>query len=109
MLTLAFWILLVAVLGGLFMATLDGATAPLRIGHGAIAGLGLLCLLIGALMTPGTLVWTAFALITVGFAAGATLFGVVWRDSAPPRLLVAGHGLINALGVILLGVVVFFG
>jgi len=107
MLTLAFWILLVALLGGVFMAALDGATAPLRMAHGAIAGLGLLCLLIGAFMHPGTLVWTAFALITVGFAAGATLFGVIWRDSAPPRLLVAGHGLLNALGVVILGVAVF--
>jgi len=107
MLTLAFWLLLVAALGGVFMAALDGATAPLRMGHGAIAGLGLLCLLIGAFIDPSTLVWTAFALITVGFAAGATLFGVIWRDSAPPRVLVAGHGLLNGLGVILLGVAAF--
>lgn len=89
------------------MAALDGATAPLRVGHGAIAGIGWLCLLVGAFMHPGTLVWTAFALITLGFAAGALLFGVVWRDSAPPRLFVAGHGLVNALGVILLGVAAF--
>ncbi|GAB3671880.1 hypothetical protein [Salinisphaera aquimarina] len=107
MLTLAFWLLLVAALGGLTMATLDGATRPLRLGHGAIAGLGLLALLVGALMAPGTLVWTAFGLLAVGFGAGAVLFGVVWRESAPPRLLIIGHGLINALGVVLLGVAVF--
>ena len=50
MLVVAFWLLLIAALGGAAMAVLDGATAPLRMGHGAIAGLGLLCLLIGALI-----------------------------------------------------------
>lgn len=107
MLTIAFWLLLVAALGGATMAALDGATRPLRIGHGAIAGIGLLCLLIGALIDPGTLVWTAFALIAIGFGAGAVLFGLVWQHSAPPKPIVLGHGLLNGLGVILLGVQVF--
>jgi hypothetical protein len=107
MLVLAFWLLVIAALGGATMATLDGATRPLRIGHGAIAGLGLACLLIGALITPGTLVWTAFALLAIGFGAGAVLFGLVWKHSAPPKLFIYGHGAINTLGVILLGVAVF--
>ncbi|MES1923881.1 hypothetical protein [Salinisphaera sp. T31B1] len=107
MLVLAFWVLLAAAGGGAAMAGLDGATRPLRIGHGLIAGLGLFCLLIGALIEPGTLVWTAFGLLALGFAAGATLFGVIWRNSAPPRMLIWAHGAVNTLGVILLGVVVF--
>lgn len=107
MLTLAFWLLLVAALGGATMAALDGATRPLRLGHGAIAGLGLLSLLIGALMHPGAWVWSAFALVAIGFGAGAVLFAVIWRDSAPPRAFIYGHGLINALGVILLGIAVY--
>lgn len=107
MLVVAFWLLLIAALGGAAMAVLDGATAPLRMGHGAIAGLGLLCLLIGALIAPGTLVWSAFALLAVGFGAGAVLFGLVWKHSAPPRLLILGHGAINTLGVLLLGIAVF--
>ena len=107
MLLVAFWLLLIAALGGGAMAALDGATRPLRMGHGAIAGLGLLCLLIGALMAPGTLVWTAFALLAIGFGAGAVMFGLVWQHSAPPKLFIYGHGAINTLGVILLGVAVF--
>lgn len=107
MLVIAFWLLVIAALGGIAMAALDGATRPLRMGHGAIAGLGLLCLLIGALIEPGTLVWTAFALLAIGFGAGAVLFGLVWQHSAPPRPIVLGHGLINGLGLTLLGVAVF--
>lgn len=107
MFVVAFWLLVVAALGGIAMAVLDGATRPLRMGHGAIAGLGLLCLLVGALMDPGVLVWSAFALLAVGFGAGAVLFGLVWQHSAPPRILVLGHGAINTLGVILVGVQAF--
>lgn len=107
MLVIAFWLLVIAALGGITMAALDGATRPLRMGHGAIAGLGLLCLLIGALIQPGTLVWTAFALLAIGFGAGAVLFGLVWQHSAPPKSIVLGHGLLNGIGVILLGVAVF--
>ena len=107
MLTLAFWILVAAALGGVTMAVLDGATKIMRIGHGLIAALGLLILLIGALGDGGTLTWTAFGILAVGFSAGAILFGVVWRDRAPPRLLIVGHGLINTLGIVALGIVVF--
>lgn len=107
MLTLAFWLLLVAALGGATMAVLDGATSMLRLGHGVLAGIGLVVLLIAALMQGTALIWTAFGLLALGFTAGAVLFGVVWRDSAPPRLFIYGHGLINTLGVILLGVAVF--
>lgn len=107
MLTLAFWILLVAAVGGAIMAALDGATKLMRAGHGLIAALGLVVLLIGALGHSGALVWTAFGLLALGFTGGAVLFGVVWRDRAPPRLMIYGHGLINTLGVITLGIVVF--
>ncbi|ERJ20553.1 hypothetical protein T35B1_00335 [Salinisphaera shabanensis T35B1] len=107
MLTAAFWLLLVAALGGLTMAVLDGATRPLRIGHGAIAGVGLLCLLIGAFIQPGLLVWSAFALVAIGFGAGAVFFGVIFKHRAPPRFLIIGHGALNGLGVLLLGIQVF--
>ncbi|ROO26673.1 hypothetical protein SAOR_10040 [Salinisphaera orenii MK-B5] len=107
MLALAFVLLLVAATGGLAMAVLDVAAPAVRTAHGGIAGLGLLVLLIGALMHGQTLVWTAFGLLAIGFAAGAVLFGLVWRERAPPRLVVAGHGLINAAGIVLLGVAIF--
>ncbi|MES1938778.1 hypothetical protein T5B8_00975 [Salinisphaera sp. T5B8] len=107
MLAAAFWLLLVAALGGLTMAALDGATRPLRIGHGAISGVGLLCLLIGAFMHPGVLVWSAFALVAIGFAAGAVFFGLIYQHQAPPRFLIIGHGALNGLGVLLLGIQVF--
>ncbi|MES1948921.1 hypothetical protein C84B14_16310 [Salinisphaera sp. C84B14] len=107
MLSAAFWLLLVASIGGLAMAALDAALRPLRIGHGAIAGAGLLCLLVGAFMHPGTLVWSAFALTAIGFGAGAVFFGVIFKHRAPPWILVIGHGALNALGVLLLGVQVF--
>lgn len=107
MLILAFWVLLVAAIGGIGMAALDGATRPLRLGHGALGALGLLFVLIGALIQPSALVWSAFALLAVGLGVGAVLFTRVWQHSAPPRAVVIGHGLINTLGLILLGVVVF--
>lgn len=107
MLTLAFWLLLAAALGGATIATLDIATAPIRLGHGALAGFGLLILLVGALAHGGALIWTAFGMILISFAAGAVFFGMVWRNSAPPRALIIGHGVLNALGVILLGLSIF--
>ncbi|MBS62929.1 hypothetical protein [Salinisphaera sp.] len=107
MLAAAFWLLLIATVGGVAMAALDAAMRPLRIGHGVIAGAGLACLLVGAFMHPGTLVWSAFALTAIGFSAGAVFFGVIYKHQAPPRILVLGHGALNALGVLLLAVAVF--
>lgn len=109
MLILAFWILLAAALGGVAIATLDMGTAPVRAGHGLIAAIGLIVLLIGALGAASALAWTAFVLIALGFSAGAIFFGLIWRDSAPPRLLIAGHGLLNGIGVLLLGIAAFAG
>lgn len=107
MLILAFWILLAAALGGVAIAALDMGTAPVRAGHGALAAIGLISLLIGAIGAGSGLAWIAFVLIALGFAAGAVFFGLVWRDSAPPRLLIAGHGLLNGIGVLLLGIATF--
>lgn len=107
MLTLAFWLLLAAAVGGLAIATLDLGVALVRAIHGLIAAVGLVALLVGALGANSSLVWTAFGLIALGFAAGAVFFGLVWRENSPPRLLVAGHGLLNGAGVVLLGIAVF--
>lgn len=108
MLVLAFWLLLIAALGGLAMALLDAAATPAaRLVHGGIAGLGLLALLVGALVHGTPLLWSAFGLLAIGFAAGATLFGLVWADRAPPRVVIAAHGLINAAGVIALAIAVY--
>ena len=70
MLTLAFWILLLAAVGGVAMAALDIAYKPIRIGHGVIAGVGLVVFLIGAVFHDTALAWTAFACNATGFAAG---------------------------------------
>lgn len=107
MLIFAFWILLAAALGGVAIAALDMGTAPVRAGHGGLAAIGLIVLLIGALGAGSALTWTAFVLIGLGFAAGAVFFGLVWRDSAPPRPLIIGHGLLNGTGVVLLGIAAF--
>lgn len=108
MLTIAFCLLLAAAVGGLAIATLDLGVAMVRIAHGSIAGLGLIILLMANLGAAGSsLSWAAFGLIALGFIAGALFFGWAWRDSAPPRLLIAGHGLLNGLGVVLLGLATF--
>lgn len=95
-------VLAIAAVGGVALALAGSVPKAMRIGHGAIAGVGLLLLLIAALAANESLVWTAFGLICVGFAAGAVLFGVVFSQRKPPGFVIAGHGLLNAIGVLLL-------
>lgn len=109
MLELALIILAAAAVGGVTLALARSVPKWMRIGHGAVAGLGLLTLLIGALGTAGnSLVWAAFGVVLAGFAGGAVLFGVIFTQRKPPNLLIAGHGLINGLGVVLLAWAVLY-
>lgn len=98
----ALLLLTIAAVGGVALSLADAVPKPMRIGHGVVAGIGLVLLLIAALIANESLMWTAFGLIAIGFAVGAVLFGVVFSHRKPPRLLVAGHGLLNAIGVLLL-------
>lgn len=102
MLNLALVILAAAAVGGAGLAMLKGLPAWTRLGHGAVAGIGLLLLLLGALADGRELVWLAFGLVAAGFAGGAVLFGVLYRDRRPPCLFIAGHGTLNAVGVAIL-------
>ncbi len=103
MLVIAFWVLVVAALGGAGMATLNINKPALRLAHGALGAVGLLIFLVGALMSGTGLIWTAFALVAIGFSAGALLFGVVYRQQRPPRAIIVGHALLNTAGTLLLG------
>lgn len=95
-------VLAAAAIGGVALALAGSVPRMLRIGHGAVAGIGLLLLLIAAVVATEYLLWIAFGLVLAGFAGGALLFGVVFTRRRPPRLLIAGHGLLNAAGVLLL-------
>lgn len=102
MLKLALVILVLAAVGGVGLATIKGLPRWAPLGHGTVGGIGLLLLLLGALGDGRSLVWLAFGLVAIGFAAGAVLFGVIYRDRPTPRLYLAAHGGINAVGVAIL-------
>lgn len=101
-LQLALIVLAAVAVGGAGLALIRGLPGWMRLGHGAAAGGGLLLLLIGALGAGSQTVWLAFGLIAAGFAGGAVLFGVIYKDRRPPGLFIAGHGALNAVGVAVL-------
>ena len=102
-LQLALIVLAAVAVGGAGLALIRGLPGWMRLGHGAAAGAGLLLLLIGALGSGGSqTIWLAFGLIAAGFAGGAVLFGVIYKDRKPPGLFIAGHGALNAVGVAVL-------
>lgn len=70
--------------------------------HGAGAALALIMLLIALLQAGTTLGWIAFIVLAAGFAGGALLFGVLYRNKARPKAMVMMHGGIATLGLILL-------
>lgn len=99
MLNMALIILAAVGVGGLSLATIKGLPDWMRLGHGAAGGVGLLLLLIGALTASNLLIWLAFGLIAAGFAGGALLFGMIYRERQPPGFVIACHGLLNVLGI----------
>lgn len=102
MLVISLIILAAAAIGGVTLALSGSVPKAMRIGHGTVAGIGLLVLLIAALGAGSSLIWIAFGLLLAGFAGGAVLFGVVFTERKPPGFAIAGHGLLNVLGVVLL-------
>ncbi|MDT0618921.1 hypothetical protein RM531_10585 [Salinisphaera sp. P385] len=108
MLTISLIVLAGAAAGGLFLGLSKQVPGFMRLGHGAFAGIGLALLLIAALGDGRSLVWTAFGLIAAGFAGGAVLFGAVFRDRKPPGFMIAGHGALNGLGVLVLAWAVLY-
>lgn len=102
MLLAALIILAAAGVGGAGLALAQSVPTILRMVHGTMASIGLIILLIAAIGANEHLVWTALGLMLVGFVAGAVLFGVVFTQRKPPGLVIAGHGLLNTIGVLLL-------
>lgn len=105
---LALVVLTAAAIGGAALALVGAVPRSMRIGHGAVAGIGLVLLLIAAVAAGEKSVWVAFGLILTGFAAGGVLFSVVFTRRKPPGLVIAGHGLLNTAGVLLLAWVTLY-
>jgi hypothetical protein len=103
-----------AALGGLTLAVirLMGTPRPptwMALGHGAVAATGL-SLLIYAAIDPGipNLAQIALGVFVLAALGGATIFlGFHMREKPLPISLVVGHGLIAAIGYVLLLVAIF--
>jgi hypothetical protein len=105
----------IAALGGVANAACHlrkgNAPAPLALGHGAIAAAGLVTL-IGAVGDGSATSFARYALVVLSIAAlGGVAFLVGFRlpkRPIPPALII-GHGLIAAVGFVLLCIGVFGG
>ena len=102
-------LLTLAALGGLVVASfpLRGIPRPptwLALGHGAVAAAGLLTLIYyAATTTPSTAALIALGILVLAALGGAGLFGLFHvREKPLPVPLVLGHGLIAAIGVVVL-------
>jgi hypothetical protein len=108
-------VLAVAALGGLAVAgiRLSGTPRPptwMAVGHGLVAATGLGLLIYAAMSGSGipSLAQVALGVLIVAALGGAGIFlGFHLRERPLPIPLVIGHGLIAAIGYVLLLVSIF--
>jgi hypothetical protein len=103
-----------AALGGVTLAgmRLSGTPRPptwMALGHGAVAAAGLLTLIYLAVTTGlPQLAGIALGILILAALGGATIFGLFHLQEKPlPIPLVLGHGLIAAVGFVLLLLSIF--
>jgi hypothetical protein len=103
-----------AAIGGATMAVIHirGGTIPLplALGHGALAAIGLILLIIGILQVPGTgLFGVALGIFILAALGGLYLFTIYLRGGSLPTLFIFGHGTIAAIALIVLIIAVWRG